>query len=163
MEPLARRAFDRLAGAVRVAVVALAVVMLASLSLQVYMRFVVGQPLSWSEELALACFSWSMLLAIALGVRDSIHVRMDLVADRLPPAMRRRLDRLVAAAIAAVGVFVAWSGTGYVVESLGTTSAAIGYPIAFLYACAPAAGALVALFALEHVLLGSPPQARPAG
>ena len=162
MGPLLRRAFDRLAAAVRVAVVVLALAMLAALSLQVFMRFVVGQPLSWSEELALACFSWSMLLGIALGVREAIHVRMDLLADRLPQPLRHALDRLVACATAGVGAFVAWAGAGYVADSLGTTSAAIGYPIAFLYACAPACGGRVALFALEVAVLGPAPTAPAA-
>ena len=162
MGPLLRLAFDRLAAAVRVAVVVLALAMLAALSLQVFMRFVVGQPLSWSEELALACFSWSMLLGIALGVREAIHVRMDLLADRLPQPLRHALDRLVACATAGVGAFVAWAGAGYVADSLGTTSAAIGYPIAFLYACAPACGGLVALFALEVAVLGPAPKAPAA-
>ena len=58
--------------------------MLVSLSLQVVMRYVFDKAPSWSEELALACFSWSMLLAIAAGVRGAIHVRMDLLVDHLP-------------------------------------------------------------------------------
>jgi TRAP-type C4-dicarboxylate transport system permease small subunit len=132
-------ALDKLASALQKIIVALAVTMLLALSLQVFMRFVMGKALSWSEELALACFSWVMLLSIALGVRHSIHVRMDLLVDRLPSGLRH-----------------AWSGINYVRDSFGTTSAAIGYPIAWLYACAPISGALIAIFALEHVLVDQP-------
>lgn len=156
-----RRAADRLAAAVRGVAVALALVMLAALALQVFMRFVVGQALSWSEELALACFSWVTLLSIALGVREAIHVRMDLVVDRVPEPLRAGVERVVAFSIAGVGAFVAWAGVNYVVDSLGTTSAAIGYPIAWLYACAPVSGAIVAVFALERALLGPAPAAAP--
>ena len=156
-----RQALDRLATLVRGAIAMLAVVMLAALALQVFMRFVIGQALSWSEELALACFSWSMLLAIALGVRDAIHVRMDLLIDRLPPRWRHGLEQLIGAAVAGLGGFIAWAGIRYVVDSLGTTSAAIGYPIAWLYASAPACGALIMIFALERLLLG-PADSRPA-
>lgn len=158
MVPALRKAFDHLARGVRVVVVVLALVMLASLSLQVVMRYVFGQALSWSEELALACFSWSMLLAIAAGVREAIHVRMDLLVDRLPQPLRQGLDRLVALATAGAGAFVAWAGIRYVGDTAGATSAAIGYPIAYLYASAPVCGALIALFALEHALLGPPPR-----
>ena len=152
--PRRRGAADRLAGAVRGVVVALALVMLVALALQVFMRFVVGQALSWSEELALGCFSWITLLSIALGVREAIHVRMDLLVDRLPDRLRQVVERLVAFSIAGVGTFVAWAGANYVVDSLGTTSAAIGYPIAWLYACAPVRGALVAVFALDRAIQG---------
>lgn len=158
-----RQALDRLAALLRGVVVILAVTMLVALSLQIFMRFVVGQALSWSEELALLCFSWATLLSIALGVRDAIHVRMDLLIDRLPEPLRDGLDRVIALAVAGLGVFVAWAGVRYVIDSLGTTSAAIGYPIAYLYACTPACGALIALFALERALLGAPPSAPAAG
>lgn len=153
-----RALFVQLARAVRVAIVALAAVMLVTLSLQVLLRYGIGRTLSWSEELALLCFSWSMLLAVALGVRDAIHVRLDLLVTLLPAPLARAADKAVAAAILGIGVFIAWSGLNYTIDSLGATSAAIGYPTAWLYACAPVCGALIALFALEHLLLGAPPQ-----
>ncbi|HEY5634558.1 MAG TPA: TRAP transporter small permease [Burkholderiaceae bacterium] len=155
-----RQALDRLAALLRGVIVILAVTMLAALSLQVFMRFVIGQALSWSEELALLCFSWATLLSVALGVRDAIHVRMDLLVDLLPESMRNGIDRVISLAVAGLGAFVAWAGARYVIDSLGTTSAAIGYPIAYLYACAPTCGALIALFALERAVLGAPPQAQ---
>jgi TRAP-type C4-dicarboxylate transport system permease small subunit len=161
LEASLRRALDRLAAALRGVIVALAVVMLVALALQVFMRFVIGKPLSWSEELALGCFSWATLLALALGIRDGIHVRMELLVDVLPPKGRRAAEAGIGLAIAALGAVLAWAGVGYVRDSLGTTSAAIGYPIAWLYACGPACGALMAVFGLERALCGSPPRRAP--
>lgn len=154
LQSLALGICDPVARAVRWVVVVLIVVMLASLSLQVVMRYVFAKTPSWSEELALACFSWSMLLAIGVGVRDAIHVRMDLLVEHLPGPVRAAVDRLVWLLIALMGGFIAWSGSRYVADSAGSTSAAIGYPIQYLYACAPVCGALIALFALEHLLRG---------
>jgi TRAP-type transport system small permease protein len=151
-----KSALDGLASVLQKIIVTLAVTMLLALSLQVFMRFVMGKALSWSEELALACFSWVMLLSIALGVRHSIHVRMDLLIDRLPPMLRHRANQCIWRVIAALGFFIAWSGVNYVRDSFGTTSAAIGYPIAWLYASAPVSGLLMAIFALEHVLMDKP-------
>jgi TRAP-type transport system small permease protein len=151
-----KSALDRLASALQATIVALAVTMLLALSLQVFMRFVMGKALSWSEELALGCFSWVMLLSIALGVRHSIHVRMDLLIDRLPSALRHRTNQFIWILIAALGMFTTWSGINYVRDSFGTTSAAIGYPIAWLYASAPVCGFLIFIFALEHVLVDKP-------
>lgn len=153
---LAHRACAQLARAVRALIIGLVAVMLASLTLQVVLRYVFNRAPSWSEELAVACFSWSMLLAIALGVRDAIHVRMDLLVDRLPTRWRLGLDRLIALAVAFAGGFLAWSGVNYVRDAVGTTSAAIGFPTVWLYASAPVCGALVALFALERACSAAP-------
>ena len=144
-----------LARAVRWAVLLLALTMLASLMLQVVMRYVFNQAPTWTEELAVTCFSWSMLLGIGLGVRHGIHVRMDLLTDRLPALPRRWLERWVDLTVALAGAFIAWYGVLYVLDSGGSRSAAIGYPLAWLYASAPTCGALVAVFALEHALRGT--------
>jgi TRAP-type C4-dicarboxylate transport system permease small subunit len=95
-----------------------------------------------------------MLLAIALGVRDAIHVRMDLLVDRLPDRARHVAERAILAVVAAFGVFLAWSGWRYLLDTEGMTSAAIGYPIGYLYAAAPVAGALIALFSVERLARG---------
>ena len=159
---LYRAICERLASAARAVVVVLAVVMLVALSLQVVMRYAFGHPLSWSEELAVTCFGWAMLLAIAAGVRDAVHVRMELVVDRLPPPWRLALERLLSAAIALAGGFLAWSGMAYASNSGGMVSAAIGYPLSWLYASAPVCGALIALFGLERALFGPPASDVPA-
>jgi TRAP-type C4-dicarboxylate transport system permease small subunit len=159
--PAVRRLVDGLAALTRVAIFVLAVTMLLALTLQVFMRFVVGNPLAWSEEVALTCFSWAMLLAIALGVREGIHVRMDLFTERLPPAGRRFLERAVALGVVAFGFALAWAGGRYVLDSLGTTSAAIGFPVGWLYASAPVCGTLVVVFGLEQALFGRAPAAAP--
>lgn len=155
LKPFVHGGCDRLLQLVRWAVLGFTGVMLVSLSLQVVMRYVFGHAASWTEELALACFTWGTLLAIAAGVRDAIHVRMDLLVDRLPEPLRTGMERLVSLAIAFTGVFIAWSGVRYVADASGFVSAAIGYPLTGLYAAAPVCGVLIAVFALEHALLGS--------
>lgn len=138
----------------RVTIVALAIAMLAILTFQVFMRFVMGEALSWSEELALTCFTWSMLLAMALGVRELIHVRMDIFVEKLPPALQKGIERLCALLITLFGLFLAWSGYNYTMDALGTTSAAIAFPMVYLYAATPACGIFIFIFGLEALLLG---------
>jgi TRAP-type C4-dicarboxylate transport system permease small subunit len=146
------RGSDRLARLIGALLVMLVTVMLCSLALQVFMRYVVGQALAWSEELALACFSWSTLLAMALALREGAHVRMDLVLARLPPAWRRTAESLVLLLVAAFGAVLAWAGGSYLMQTRGSTSAAIGYPIGWLYAAAPVGGGLIGWFSLERLL-----------
>lgn len=147
-----------LATAVRWLVIALAVAMLVALALQVLMRYAFDRAPSWTEEFAITCFGWSMLLAIALGVRDGIHVRMDLLVELLPPPVQLALERLMLLLIAGCGAFLAWAGLRYAGDTAGAVSAAIGYPLTWLYASAPVSGALVCLFALERVAGYRPPE-----
>ena len=138
-------------------IIGMVTVMLAALSLQVVMRYVFGIALSWSEELSLAMFTWSVLLASALGVREGYHVRMSLVVDRLSGRGRREHERLIHLCTAVFGGYLAWSGWEYLTNTRGMTSAALGYPIEFLYAAGPACGGLIFLFALEAAIKGLVP------
>lgn len=138
----------------------LTLAMLAVLSYQVFMRSVLSKPPSWTEEVALLAFSWAVLLGVAYGVREGIHVRMDLALDALPPRLRPWLERVILLGVTFVGGFLTWAGWNYAVASIGTTSAAIAYPMPLLYASAVACGALMTVFGLERLWLVGP-QAAP--
>lgn len=145
------------AAAVKVLVVAMVVAMLGVLSAQVLLRYALNISLSWSEELSLGLFTWTVLLMAALGVREGFHVRMSLLIQRLPPGPRLWAEQAIHFATTAVGGFLAWSGWRYFADTHGTTSAAIGYPIEWLHASALVCGVLIALFALEALIEGRIP------
>ena len=131
------------------AVVLLALGMALCILFQVFMRYVFNNPPSWTEELALLFFSWSMLLMLAVGVREAFHVRMDLLLGWLPKMGSQILGRVIDVCTAAFGGFLAWAGVEYCLMMVGSTSAAISYPINWLYSVAPVCGVLIFLFSLE--------------
>lgn len=142
------------ARAVRALLVLMVVVMTCALAAQVGLRYVMNITLSWTEELSLGLFTWTMLLSSALGVHEGYHVRMALVLDTLAKTPRREAERIIHLATVAVGLFLAWSGWRYVIDTRGSVSAAIGYPIEWLHAGALVCGLLIACYALESALTG---------
>jgi TRAP-type C4-dicarboxylate transport system permease small subunit len=128
--------------------------MLAVLSWQVFMRSALNAPPSWTEEVALLAFGWAVLLAVACGVREGLHVRMDILLDVLPAPLRRACERAVLAAVVFTGGYLGVAGWRYTLESQGSTSPAIGYPMPLLYAGTVVCGVLVALFGLERLVAG---------
>src|SRR3954470_1170272 len=99
--------------------------MLAAITYQVVMRYVFGNTPSWSEELAVLLFSWTVLGSLALGVHEGWHVRLTLLPDLLPAAARAWTERLTELVTAALGGFLAWSGWRFLDLTSGSTSAAI--------------------------------------
>ncbi len=146
-----RRFCDMVEKALKYAAVMVVLLMLIALAAQVFLRYVFGVSLSWSEELALLGFGWVIVIATAIGVRHMTHARMDLLLNMLPPSMQWVLERVISLMLCALGIFLAVSGWNYMMETRGATSAAIGFPIEFLYALAPAFGVLLALFSFERL------------
>ncbi|MFM7008619.1 MAG: TRAP transporter small permease [Betaproteobacteria bacterium] len=147
-----RRFCDVVEKALKYVAVVVVLLMLLALAAQVFLRYVFGISLSWSEELALLGFGWVIVIATAVGVRRMTHARMDLLLNVLPASLRWVIERLIAVMLFGLGLFLAYYGWDYMVETRGATSAAIGFPIEFLYALAPAFGALLALFSFERLL-----------
>ena len=145
------------AATLRWSLIAAVALMFACIALQVVMRYVFGNALSWSEELALLMFSWAALGGLALGVREGFHVRLTLLLDSLPATARRWVERAIELLTAVFGAYLLWSGWRYVDITSGGTSAAIAYPIELLHGIAPVAGLFVLIFAVERLV--SPPKA----
>lgn len=127
--------------------------MLLLVGYQVFMRYAIGSPPSWAEELAVLMFSWSATGAFALGVREGFHVRM--VAYRaLPDHLQKFWERLTFLLIGAFGLFLVWAGWRFVEFTAGGRSAGARYPIEMLHMMAPISGALIFIFAVDGVISG---------
>lgn len=126
---------------------------LVILATSVVLRYVFNFALSWSDELALLLFTWAVLLSVATALRRNMHARMDLLAERLPAPAREVWERLINVAILLLSGFIIVAGWNYMMETRGSTSAAIGYPVELLYASGPVFGIALFLFSLERILL----------
>jgi len=59
--------------------------------LQIFNRFVLGLPLSWSEEFQKFGHVWMVFLAIPIAYRRGAHIGMDALLVRLPGAVQRAI------------------------------------------------------------------------
>lgn len=149
------RFFDGLDRGLRMVVVALTLIMLFVLTLQVFSRYLLGQALSWSEEIALLGFAWIIAISTALVVRNGLHARMSLLPDSLPPKGKALVERIIALCVVGLGIALVRSGIDYMLETRGMLSAASEYPLELLHAVAPGFGILLTIFALERVVYGA--------
>lgn len=96
MSVLAR--LHRFAEAVAAALLA---VIFAAFILQIALRYVFNWPVGWTSELSLAAWLWLVLWGAAFVLKDEEEIRIDFVAQRAPPRLRRAM-----AAVAAIAVIV---------------------------------------------------------
>ncbi len=50
----------------------------------VFMRYIVGNPLQWVEELVIALFIWAIMLGSAAAMKRRQHVSIDVLTSLLP-------------------------------------------------------------------------------
>ncbi len=71
--------------------VGLLTAMFASFLLQIFMRYVVNQPLGWTSEACVILYIWTVFWTSAFLLDESEHITFSMLSDALSPAKRRVL------------------------------------------------------------------------
>ena len=135
-------------------IIVMAAVMIVALVLQIIFRYVFNSSLSWSEELALFLFTWVVLLAGSIGVREHMHVRLIIIRDRFPEFGRKCFDFIAEVLAVLFGLLLLVKGWDYCVATTeqGMVSAAVRYPLQYLYMVAPISGLLIVFHGSINIL-----------
>jgi len=67
------------------------IVMMIILCLQIFFRYVLESPLTWSTPLSMFFFIWAIWLGGAVGIRDRTQIRVELAEIYLPHSVNRIL------------------------------------------------------------------------
>jgi TRAP-type C4-dicarboxylate transport system permease small subunit len=120
--------------------------------LQVLFRYLLQQPLFWSEELPRYLLIWMSFLAAAVAQRDEAHINITLVVNWLP-ARARRLAHLLASSLtlAFLGVLI-YSGSLVTRITVAHRSTALQLPMAAVYVALPVGAALMAVYLALQIL-----------
>jgi TRAP-type C4-dicarboxylate transport system permease small subunit len=115
---------------------------------QVFYRYALNQPLSWSNEIATDLLVYLAFVGFAIGVRDNAHVTLHLFDQRLAAGVQRwmRVGELVV--LGAVLAGIGWGGARYAAEQNDVHSP-IGLPLWVTFAALPLGG----LLGLVHVIV----------
>jgi TRAP-type C4-dicarboxylate transport system permease small subunit len=100
---------------------------------QVVARFVLNQPLPWTDEAAVVLYLWAVLWGAAVVCREREHVAFDLLYQSASLPVRRVMA-LVAALL--VGGLCAWALPGtldYILFMQRESSAVLGLPLHWVF------------------------------
>ena len=88
-------AIDRAIGAIVTPIAAfLVIVEVVILAAGVFTRYVLGNPLVWSDELATIIFLWLAMLGSVVAYRRGEHIRLSVLVRRSPPRTRAILEAI---------------------------------------------------------------------
>ncbi len=115
--------------------------------IQVVMRYVFQNSLSWSEELARYIFLWLSWVGASYAVKERSHFRVEMFANILKGRKRRIFELMVLLTWFGFCVFLAYQGSVVTRHLLtrGQLSAAMEIPMAWAYASVPVGAGLMGL------------------
>ncbi|MCR8551042.1 TRAP transporter small permease [Salipiger sp. P9] len=126
------------------------------IGLQIFMRYVMGASLSWSEELARYCFIWMSYIGVAYAVRRNVSIATTVLADALPSrGLRLAVSLFAHIVFAAFALLVVSQGITLVqkISGFGQKSASLGLPMAYVYAAPVVGFALTLIRLMQRIVL----------
>ena len=99
--------------------------------------------IAWGEEVTRYAGIWSVFLVAGLGIRSGTHLGVDLFTRKLPPRARQANFIVVYSLMMGFAVLLLRYGIQIVIENTGQYSAALEWPMAWIYFCVPLGAALM--------------------
>ena len=147
-----RTGIDRLLGW---AICVLMGAMVVNVLWQVFTRFVLRNPSSFTEEAARYMMIWVGLLGSAYATGKKSHLALDLLTARLQGGRKRASEILIHSCVLVFALAVMVGGGGRLVWiqlSLGQQSAALQMKLGYVYLVVPLAGVLIVFYSILALL-----------
>lgn len=120
---------------------------------QVFTRYILGNPSSWSEELVAYLFAWMALLGASLVVGERGHMNIPLLVEKVNPGMRKALcifAELVAAVFAAA--ILVYGGIKITTLAMGQMTSSLGVAMGVFYIVLPLSGVLNVIYSIINIV-----------
>ena len=122
---------------------------------QVFTRYVLGEPSSWSEELATFLMIWVGMLGASVALHRGAHLGIDYFVGKLSIRVRTWTEVVVFAAIGLFSLFVLLIGGGLLTRTMlqmGQVSPAMGLKIGYVYLALPISGFFLVIYSVELLI-----------
>ncbi len=143
-----KHSLDKILGWVLVVLMGISVV---NVLWQVFSRFILNDPSTFTDELARFLLIWIGILGAAYAAGKHLHLAIDLFQDRASDQTRQKVMVFVDVCIFVFSFFVmvigGWSLVSVQLE-LGQLSPALQFPLGYVYVVVPLSGLIMCFYSL---------------
>lgn len=120
---------------------------------QVFTRYVLQDPSSWSEELVSYLFAWASLLGASLITGERGHMNIPIIVDKLPLGVQKALNifaELIAFAFSLI--ILVYGGIQISQLAMGQMTSSLGVAVGVFYVVMPLCGVLNMIYTLLNIV-----------
>lgn len=139
-----------------VILIILMAVMVLDVSWQVFTRFILKDPSSFTEELAGFLLIWIGLLGASYALYSRAHLGIDVLTAKLEGTNKRLVEILINVIVILFSLFILVIGGLRLVNltfTLNQISPAIGIPMGYVYLVLPITGILMIFYSLRVIYM----------
>lgn len=120
---------------------------------QVFTRYVLGNPSTWSEELVGYLFAWMSLFGACLVTGERGHMNIPIIVDMAAPGLKKLLLSLgeIIAFLFSM-VILMYGGTQITSLALGQMTSSLGVAVGVFYVVMPICGAVNMIYTILNIV-----------
>lgn len=120
---------------------------------QVFTRYILKNPSSWSEELVSYLFAWMALLGASIVVGERGHMNIPIVVDHMGAAAKK-FFAVFAEVIACIfaAVILVYGGIQITSLAMGQMTSSLGVAIGIFYIVLPLSGVLNIIYTILNIV-----------
>lgn len=130
-------------------------IMVVNVLWQVFSRYILQNPSSWTEELTRFLLIWLGLMGAAYATGQGLHLAIDLVPSKMTGQKAVNLNRMIQVAILLFGLLamvIGGSRLVYLTLTLKQISSAMSLPMWIVYLSMPMSGVLIVYYSVANLL-----------
>lgn len=127
------------------------VLMTAIVGWQVFTRYALDWPQTWTEPLAVLLMGWFIFLGAAVGTREGYHLSFDVLLSVLPARVGLWLQTISDVAVAGFGAGMVWYGGELMLGTWEAPMPRLGLPTGLALLPVVLGGVMVVLFSAERI------------
>lgn len=111
----------------------------------VIMRYFIGKPFAWGEEVQLWCFVWITFFGAGAAFRTGSHVAIEIIVERMPKTMAKYVEFAGYLIVMAVFCFFIYQSGNIVSQmaAMGRSTNILHIPYTVIYSAVPVGCALM--------------------
>ena len=120
---------------------------------QVFTRYILQNPSSWSEELVSYLFAWASLLGASLITGERGHMNIPVIVDRMSEKLQKFfgiVGELIAFAFSAI--ILVYGGIAITNLAMGQMTSSLGVAVGVFYIVLPLYGVLNMIYTVLNII-----------
>ena len=120
--------------------------------IQVFFRYVLNDPLGTTQELAIYCMAWVIMLGSSGAIRHGTHISVSFFADRLPEQLKNAARW--ATYLLIIGFFAILCKEGWTLteRAMLQMSPSSGLPVGWIVLAIPLCSAISIVYVVEQMI-----------
>lgn len=150
--PLLKKAYSLLCLIETVAGVILCLTIAFTIALQVFCRYVLNQPLTWTTDLSKYCLVWLTFIGGSYVLRRKRHISISVFMRMAPKHFQRLGELLSNLLVIAVLIIAGLTSFAFIKMSAKLEAVTLGVPMAYVYGAFPIGLGLMLIHMSVHVI-----------